>query len=101
MISHPFYCLREDYTASYELQKVQYITTFLLLAGICRGLLGSREGSRDHIISFARGNMPWPPRKYRRCMMSHPSIALREDDVASYELQKVQYITFFLLLAVR
>jgi hypothetical protein len=33
MISHPFYCLREDDVASQELQKVHDIITFLLLAG--------------------------------------------------------------------
>jgi hypothetical protein len=34
MISHPFYCLREDDVASKEVQKVPDITFFLLLAGI-------------------------------------------------------------------
>jgi hypothetical protein len=39
------------------------------------------------------------PRNYRRCKMSHPFFCVREDDVASMEVQKVHDITSFLLLA--
>jgi hypothetical protein len=45
MISHPFFCLREDAVASKEVEKVHDITSFPLLAIICRGLPGSGEGA--------------------------------------------------------
>jgi hypothetical protein len=45
MISHPFFCLQEYAMASHELEKVHDITSFLLLAGRCRGLPGSGEGA--------------------------------------------------------
>jgi hypothetical protein len=101
MISHPFFCLREVDVASHEVQNVQEITSFLLLAERCRGLPGSTEGSRYHILSFACMKMTWPPRKYRMCMISHLVLCLRKVDVASQEVQNVRDITSFLLLAGR
>jgi hypothetical protein len=76
MISHPFFCLREDAVASQEVHKVQDITS-------------------------ACGKMPWTPRKWIRCMISHPFFCLREDAVTSHEVEKVYDITSFLLLAGR
>jgi hypothetical protein len=90
-MSQPFYCLRQDYADSTELQNVQEITSLLLLAGRLRGLHGTTEGSRHHILSFACGKMTWHPWKY-------PFYCVLEDDVASQELQKVQDITSFLCL---
>jgi hypothetical protein len=86
---------------SHEVRKVHDITSFLLLARICRGLPGSTEGSRHHILSIACRKMTRPPRKYGRFMISHPFFRVREDAAASHKVEKVQYITSFLLRAGR
>jgi hypothetical protein len=99
--SHPIPCLRKVDVASQEVEKVQDITFFILLAGRCRGLPGSTEGSRYHILYSACGKLTWHPRKYRRFEISHPFCCLREDAVASHKVQKVRDITSFLLLAGR
>jgi hypothetical protein len=62
-ISRPFYCLWEDDVASQEVQKVPNITSFLLLAGRWRGLLGTTEGARYHDLFIACGKMTRPPMK--------------------------------------
>jgi hypothetical protein len=87
-----FFCVQEDAVASHEVEKVQDITYFLLRAGRCRGLPGSSEGLKHHILSFACKKMPWPPRKKGRFMISHPFFCLREDAMASKEVQKVHDI---------
>jgi hypothetical protein len=93
--------LQEDAVASQEEEKVHDVTSFLLLSGRCRGLPENTEGLRYHILSFAYRKMPLPPRKYGMFMISHPFFCVREDDVASQEVRKVQDITSFLLLARR
>jgi hypothetical protein len=52
-----FFCLREVDVASQEVEKVHDITSFFLLAESCRGLPGSGEGARHHILSLACGKM--------------------------------------------
>jgi hypothetical protein len=95
-ISHPFYCMREDDTASQEVQKMQYITSFLLRARRWRDILGSTEGSRYHILSDACEKMTWPHRIYRRIEISSHFFCVQKDDMASQEVQKVRDITSFL-----
>jgi hypothetical protein len=96
-ISHPFYCKPEDDVASQEVQKVQYITSFLLQARRLHGIIGTTEGSGYHILFIASQKMTWHPWNYRRFEISHPFDCKPEGDVASMELQKVQDITSFSL----
>jgi hypothetical protein len=98
-ISHPFYCKPEDDVASMKLQKVQDITSFLLQARRLRGLPGTTEGARYHILFIASQKMTWHPWKYRRFEISHPFYCVPEGDVASMKLQKVHDITSFSLQA--
>jgi hypothetical protein len=101
-MSHPFFCVLEDDTASQGVQKVRDITSFLLHARrSSRGLLGSTEGSRYLILYSVHKKVTLPPRKYRRFEMSHRFCCEQEDDVAYQEVQNLRDITSFPLRAIR
>jgi hypothetical protein len=78
MMSHPFYCSREDAVASQEVERVQDITSSLLHA---EDAVASHELEKVRAITFF--------------FSMHGIVTV------SYEVQKVHDITSFLLLAGR